>query len=139
MSLAAMIMASGEFAALDSNIFAIISNSKQQSKRADFDSIHAHIIKTVDFEDFTKGNLEERMNSLISDGKVINKSNRNKDSYWIKVDLADITTKSNLHFSHDSLPNSPTAGNVDLLFSTRSPLELTGNGRRRIEYYPRSS
>ena len=46
-------MTSGQLSALDSHIFAIIAELKQQSKRADIDSIHAHIIKTVDFEDIT--------------------------------------------------------------------------------------
>ena len=49
-------MTSGQLSALDSYIFAIIAKLKQQSKRADIDSIHAHI-KTVDFKDITKGNL----------------------------------------------------------------------------------
>ena len=73
MSLAATIMTSAQLAALNSNIFAIIATLKWQSKRADINSIHVHIIKTVAFEDIIKGNLQERMNSLISDGKDINK------------------------------------------------------------------
>ena len=76
-----MIMTSGQLAALDSNIFAIITKLKQQPKRTDIDSIHANIIKPVDFEEITIGNFQERMNNLISDGKVINKSNQNKVSY----------------------------------------------------------
>ena len=74
-------MTSGQRAALGSNIFAIIAKLKRQPKRTDIDSIHAHIIKTVDFEEITKGNFQERMNNLISDSKVINKSNQNKVSY----------------------------------------------------------
>ena len=85
-SLAATIMTSGQLCALDSHIFAIIAKLQKQSKRADIDSIHAHIIKTVDFGDISKGNLQERMNSLISDGKTVNKSNRKKDSYWLNLD-----------------------------------------------------
>ena len=87
-------MTSGQLSALDSHIFVIITKLKQQSKRADIDSIHAHIIKTADFENIIKGDLQKRMNSLISDGKVVNKSNRNKDSYWINRDLVYITNES---------------------------------------------
>ena len=47
------------------------------------------------------------MNSLNSDGKVVNKSNRNKDSYWINLNLVDITNESALNLSHDFLPNTP--------------------------------
>ena len=46
------------------------------------------------------------MNSLISDGKVVNKSNGNKDSYWINLNLVDITNESALNLSHDFLPNT---------------------------------
>ena len=97
MSLAATTMTSGQLSALDSNIFVIIAKLRQQSKRADIGSIHTRIIKTVDFEDITKGNLQERMNSLISDGKIVNKSNRNKDSHSLNLDLADITNESILN------------------------------------------
>ena len=78
MSLVATTLKYGQLGLLDSDILPIIPKLKQQSKRADTDSIHAHIIKTVDFEEITKGNLQERMNSLISDGKVINKSTKTK-------------------------------------------------------------
>ena len=105
-------MTSGQLSALDSNIFVIIAKWKQQSKRADIGSIHAHIIKTVDFEDITKGNLQERMNSLISDGKMVNKSNRNKDSCWLNLDLTDITNESTLNLSDNFLPNTPSAAHV---------------------------
>ena len=74
-------MISRQLSALDSHIFAIIAKLKQQSKRSYIDSIHVHVIKPVDFEDITKGNLQVRMNSLISNGKVVSKSNRIKDSY----------------------------------------------------------
>ena len=71
-------MSSGQLSALDSHIFSIIAKLKQQSN---IGSIHAHIIKTIGFEEITKGNLQERMNSLIFDGKIVNKSNRNRDSH----------------------------------------------------------
>ena len=53
-SLAATIMNSGQPAALDRNIFTIIAKLKRQSKRADINSIHTYIIKTVDFEEIAK-------------------------------------------------------------------------------------
>ena len=109
-------------------IFVIIAKLKRQSKPTDIDSIHAHVIKTVDFEEITEGNLQERMNSLISDGKVINRSNRNKYSYWINLDLVDITTASTLTFFHDFLPNAPTVAHFGLLSSPTIHSELTANG-----------
>ena len=68
-------MTSGQLLASDIHVFAIIAKLKQQSKRTNIDSIHARIIKTVYFEDITRGNLQERMNSLISDGKIVNELN----------------------------------------------------------------
>ena len=76
----------GPLDALDSNIFAIIAKLKRQSKRADIKCINAHIIKTIDFEEISKGNLQERMNNLIYDGKVMYKINQNQDSYWMNFD-----------------------------------------------------
>ena len=50
-------MTSEQFAAVDSIFFAIIAKLKRQSKRADINS--THFIKTVDFEEITKGDLQE--------------------------------------------------------------------------------
>ena len=68
-------MTSGQLLASDIHVFAMIAKLKQQSKRTNIDSIHTRIIKTVYFEDVTRGNLQERMNSLISDGKIVNELN----------------------------------------------------------------
>lgn len=103
MPLGATIITSGQLAALD---------SKWRSNRASIDSIQAHIIKTVDFEEITRWSLRERKDSLISDGKAVNKSNQNKDSYWINMDL--FTTESTLNFSHGFLPNTFAAAHADL-------------------------
>ena len=80
----------------------------------------------MDFEEITKGNFQERINSVISDGKVINKLNRNKDSHWINVELVDITADSTLNIFHAFLPN--TAARVDLLCSPTSHPEPIANG-----------
>ena len=121
-------MTSGQLAALDSNIFPIIAKLKRQSKRADIDSVHAHVIKTLDFEKITNRNLQERINSLISSGKVVNRSNRNKDSYWINLDLAGTTNESTLNLSHHFLPNTPTAAHVNLLSSRTCHPEPSTDG-----------
>ena len=118
-------MTSRQLSALDSHVFPIIAKLKQQWKHADIDSIHAHIIKTAQFEDITKGNLQERINSLIFDDKVINKLNQNKDSYWINQDLVDITNISTLNLYHNFLPNTPTAAHADPLYSPISHTEPT--------------
>ena len=132
MSLAATIMISGQLTALDSNIFAIIAKLKRQSKRANIYNIQTHIIQTGIFEEITRGKLQERMNSLISDGKVINKSNQNKDSCWINLGLVDIMAESTLNFSHDFYP-TPTVAHVDLSPSLISHPEPTPKRFPRFE------
>ena len=91
-------MTFGQLSTSDSHIFAIIVKLKQRSKRADVDSIHAHMMKTG-----------------------------NKDSYWINLDLVDITNESTLNYSHNFLPNTPTATHVDLLSSPMSYTKPTAN------------
>lgn len=48
---------------------------RRNAKLADFNSIHTNIMKTVDIKEGTKGNLQERINNLIFDGQVKNKTN----------------------------------------------------------------
>ena len=68
---------------IDDAIFSIILQIRKNNNRADVNSIHKHIIKIVDFEDVTKEYLDERIHTLITDGKIINKINRNADSYYV--------------------------------------------------------
>ena len=68
------------------------------------------------------------MNSLISNGKVVNKLNRKKDSYWINLELVNITDESTLNLFHNVLPNTPNASHVKLLSSPISHTEPTANG-----------
>ena len=72
--------------------------------------------------------LQERMNSLISNGKTVNKSNRNKDSYWLNLDLIDIINESTLNLSHNVLPNTPSAAHVEWLSLLIRHTEPTANG-----------
>ena len=71
--------------------------------------------------------LQERMNSLISNGKTVNKSNRNKDSYWLNLDLIDIINESTLNLSHNE-PNTPSAAHVEWLSLLIRHTEPTANG-----------
>ena len=64
------------------------------------------------------------MNNRISDGKVIIKSNRKKDSYWINLDLIDITAESTLNFLMIFYPTHPLLP----ISSPKSHLEPTANG-----------
>ena len=68
---------------IDDAIFSIILQIRKNNNRADVNSIHKHIIKIVDFEYVTKEYLDERIHTLITDGKIINKINRNADSHYL--------------------------------------------------------
>ena len=57
---------------IDDAIFSIILQIPKNNNRADVNSIHKHIIKIVDFEDVTKECLDDRIHTLIMDGKIIN-------------------------------------------------------------------
>ena len=72
-----------ELNALDHCIYSVIGRIRGQNKRADRNSVHKEIIKTIDFEKISKTFLDDRINMLIQNDKIINKLNRNKDSFRI--------------------------------------------------------
>ena len=73
-----------ELNALDHWIYSAINRIKGQNKRADTNSVHKEIIKTIDFEkNISKSFLDDRINMLIQNDNIINKPNRNKDSFRI--------------------------------------------------------
>ena len=55
-----------ETISFDQNIFTVINDLKKKRKRVDIDSIHKEIIKTIDFKDTTKDDLQDRTNILLS-------------------------------------------------------------------------
>ena len=68
----------------DQSIFTVINDLKEKRKRADIDSIdHKEIIKLIDFKDITKDDLQDRINILLINEKLINKINRNLNSYSV--------------------------------------------------------
>ena len=47
-----------ETISFDQNTFTVINDLKKKRKRVDIDSIHKEIIKTIDFKDTTKDDLQ---------------------------------------------------------------------------------
>ena len=72
-----------ETISLDQNIFTVINDLRKKPKRADIDSIRKEIIKTTDFKDTTNDDLQDRINILLINEKLINKINRNLNSYFV--------------------------------------------------------
>ena len=56
-------------------------------------------MKTVDFENITKEFLNDRIHTLITNGKMINKINRNADLYYAN-EIDKRITKLTKYFSH---------------------------------------
>ena len=77
---------------IDNEIFVTILRIRKNNNRADLDSIYKGIKKSLDFEDVTKEFLDDRTHMLINDGKIINKLNRNADSYYKNPELVDLET-----------------------------------------------
>ena len=72
-----------ETISFDQNIFTVINDLKKKRKRADIDSIHKEIIKTIDFKDTTKDDFQDRINILLINENLINKINGNVNSYSV--------------------------------------------------------
>ena len=72
-----------ELNALDHCIYSAINRIRGQNKRADRNSVHKEIIKTINVEKISKSFLDDRIIMLIQNDKIINKLNRNKDSFRI--------------------------------------------------------
>ena len=67
-------------------VFVVKNNFKKEIK------------KSLDLEDVTKEILDDRIHTLINDGKIINKLNRNADSYYVNSELVDLDTPNLLKF-----------------------------------------
>ena len=77
---------------IDNEIFVTILRIRKNNNRADLDSIYKERTKSIDFEDVTKEFLDDRIHTLINDGKIINKLNPNADSYYVNSELFDLET-----------------------------------------------
>ena len=70
-----------ELNALDHSIYSAINRIRGQNNRANRNSVHKEIIKKTDFEKIDKNFLDDRINILIQNDKIVNTVNRNKDSF----------------------------------------------------------
>ena len=103
-----------ELNALDHRIYSAINRIRGQNKRADRNSVHKEIIKTIDFEKISKNLLDDGINMLIQNDKIINRLNRNKDSFRIAdndfnssiTDAFPMTQNSSLFISTPSFSAS---------------------------------
>ena len=100
--------------------------SKEKRKRANTDSIHKEIIKTIDFKDTTKYDIQDRENIVLINEKLINKINRNLNSYSVKEVNTNTeygtsqVLSSNLYFA-----NSTNNSTYDSSVTPQTPLKGT--------------
>ena len=92
-----------ELNALDHCIYSAINRIIGQNRRADRNSVHKDIIKTIDFEKISKSFLDDRINMLIQNDKIINKLNRNKDSFRIADNDFNLSITDVLPMTQNSL------------------------------------
>lgn len=90
---------------ISQNIIDAIAKLKKQNKRADVETIHKQVIKISDFQYLNKECLQDEINDLINEGKILNKLNRNKDSFHINKDILDESAGYSLGNSSVSLQN----------------------------------
>ena len=75
-------------------------------QRADTNSIFKEITKIEQYQSITKDFLQDHIDKLIIDEKIINKINRDKNSYKVNIELLDEKDQSFLVSPNDLPPAS---------------------------------
>ena len=106
-----------ELNTLNANIITIINKLKNQNKRADNESIHKQLVKSTSMQDLTKEDLLKKVDDLKTEGKIVNKLNRNKESFHVSKDIVDafaenIIEKTPIIF-HESFFETPNINQTD--------------------------
>ena len=105
-------------------MFTVINDLKKKWKRADIDSIHKEIIKTITFKDTIKDDLQDRINILFINEKLINKISRNLNPY--SVNEANTNTKygtNQVLSSNSYFANSNNDSTSDSSITPQTPLK----------------
>ena len=107
----------------DGMIVDVITDLRGKHKRADCESIHKEIVKVADFSKISKEDLMNRINTLLIDGKTLNKRNRNLNSYYVNEN----TSPDNNIFSetpHNNILFNTSTDNTKPIFpaTLKTPL-----------------
>ena len=79
-----------EVNALSNEVFLAINKIRHLwRQRADTNSIFKEITKIEQYQSITKDFLQDHIDKLIIDEKIINKINRDKNSYKVNIELID--------------------------------------------------
>ena len=102
----------------DSMIVDVITDLRKKHKRADCESIHKETVKLADFSNTSKEDLMNRINTLLIDEKILNKRNRNLDSYYVNEN----TSPDNNDFSetpHNNILFNTSTDDTEPIFPVR--------------------
>ena len=92
----------------------LIKDLRKKHKRADCESVHKEIVKIADFSNINKEDLMNRISILLTDEKILNKRNRNLDSYSVNEN----TSPDNNNFSET--PRYTSADDTEPIFPVTS-------------------
>ena len=117
-----------ELTTLDKRLFAIIDHLRKHRKRANLDNIYNKLTKMADFKNVSKERLSDRIIELNFQRKIINKPNKNDDSYYVNKSIADfnIDQYTNLQTGDLSFaaPNTKQPSSIDLVNTPSNPISI---------------
>ena len=94
---------------LDSKTYCAITKIRNHGKRAEINAIHKEVIETPIFKDITKDRLQDRVDKLLKNGTLLNKTNRDKDSLRLNRDkINDPSINISWLSTHSPPAASPT-------------------------------
>ena len=117
-----------ELTTLDKRLFAIIDHLRKHRKRANLDNIYNKLTKMADFKNVSKERLSDRIIELNFQRKIINKPNKNDDSYYVNKSIADfnIDQYTNLQTGDLSFaaPHTKQSSSIDLVNTPSNPISI---------------
>ena len=118
-----------EFIKLDNTILCVIKKIKNQHQRPDIERIFDEVTKNIDFQHITKDSLNDRVNQLLQSNRLINKINRNKDSFFLNEDTIDMSIIDMIPYIQNSPPSKvlDTSENILNSFETTPSLSTQMN------------
>ena len=93
---------------LDHKIYSAIKEIRRQKNRAVINSIHKEIVKVTDFKSISKEFLNDGIEMLLQNDKIINRLNQSKNSYRLNESLLDSSPTDLLPSTQKSPSNSDT-------------------------------
>ena len=100
-------MMTTQFNTLENSLYTLIDKLKRQRKWTDKDSIYDNLIKSATFQNLSKDVLQDKIADLVIEGKIINKINRCKNSYWINEEIMDTAVEITVNLLHNFTLDTP--------------------------------